>query len=385
LLCAPTPSKIRKAISEYAEDNSIPLIYIHCAGFYSYFSIQLPSTFPIADTHPDPDSTQDLRLLAPWQELSEEVGKLGNLKGMDDYEHGHIPYLYLLLHYLEEWKTTHSGNLPSTFKEKIQFRDLVREGARTKNSDGGEENFDEACAAVLKGISPPFVGSGLKEIFAMPACIGLTANSPNFWIIANAIKAFYKQHSVLPLPGSLPDMKARSADYIALQNVYKSKARADVSEVLQTVRATEKSLDRQIAVPESEVEQFCKNAAHVKVLAGQPLIHTRLAQPEVLKALEASLTDPSALEPHLTPIFMSLVQTDEIDQSTKIALNTLANGNELKEAQRAKSAELHNIASLTGGQVAQEAIKIITRQYVPVDNLGIFDGINNSRSEVLKF
>jgi amyloid beta precursor protein binding protein 1 len=377
--------EIRRKIAEYAQAHSAPLIYIHCAGFYSYFSVQLPTTFPIADTHPDPDSTQDLRLLAPWQELSEAVTKLGDLTKMDDYAHGHIPYLYLLLHYLEEWKKTHAGNLPSTFKEKTQFRDLVREGARTNNSDGGEENFDEACAAVLKGINPPFVGSGLKDLFAMPACTSLTADSPNFWIVANAIKIFYKQLSVLPLPGSLPDMKARSADYIALQNVYKSKARADVSEVLHTVRATEKSLDRQMAVPESEIEQFCKNAAHVKVLAGQPLIHSRLAQPEVLKALEASLDDPSALEPHLTPIFMSLVQTDDIDESTKAALNKLANGHELEEAQRAQHAELHNIASLTGGQVAQEAIKLITRQYVPVDNLSIFDGIHNSRSEVLKF
>lgn len=379
------PSHIRQAISKHAQNHSVPLIYLHCAGFYSYFSTQLPSTFPIVDTHPDPDSIQDLRLLAPWADLSVEVSKLGDLKGMDDYDHGHIPYILLLLHYLEDWKNSHSGNLPSTFKEKTQFRDLVREAARTNNNEGGEENFDEACAAVLKAINPPSVGSGCRDMFAMPACTNLTADSANFWIIANAIKAFYKQHSVLPLPGSLPDMKARSADYINLQNVYKSKARADVSEVLQTVRASEKSLGRQMAVPEAEIEQFCKNAAHVKVLSGEPLINNRLGQPEVVKALEASLDDPNALDPHLTPIFMSLVQTDDIDESTNTMLNKLANGNELEEVQRAKHAELHNIASLTGGQVAQEAIKLITRQYVPIDNLSIFDGIHNSRSEVLKF
>jgi amyloid beta precursor protein binding protein 1 len=360
-------------------------MYLHCAGFYSYFSTQLPSAFPIVDTHPDPDSTQDLRLLAPWAELSAEVAKLDDLKGMDDYDHGHIPYIILLLHYLEDWKSTHAGNLPSTFKEKTQFRDLVRDGARMNNTEGGEENFDEACAAVLKAINPPSVGSGCKDMFNMPACTDLTENSANFWIIANAIKTFYKQHSVLPLPGSLPDMKARSADYISLQNVYKSKARADVFEVLQTVRAIEKGLGRRTPVPEAEIEQFCKNAAHVKVLTGEPLIHTRLYKPEVIKALDASFDDPSALEPHLTPIFLALVQTDDIDEATKAALNKLAKGNELKEAQRAKHAELHNIASLTGGQVAQEAIKLITRQYIPVNNLSLFDGIHNSRSEVLKF
>lgn len=186
-------------------------------------------------------------------------------------------------------------------------------------------------------------------------------------------------------------MKARSADYISLQNVYKSKARADVAEVLHTVRSIEASLKRESRhgehqpVPESEIEQFCKNAAHVKVLTGIPLIHTRLNQPEVVEALAKSLDDPNALEAHLTPIFLALLQSEEwIDMNETPALQHLARSKEVEEVQRAKQGELHNIASLTGGQVAQEAIKLITRQYVPVDNLCIFDGIS-SKSEVLKF
>jgi amyloid beta precursor protein binding protein 1 len=47
----------------------------------------------------------------------------------------------------------------------------------------------------------------------------------------------------------------------------------------------------------------------------------------------------------------------------------------IEEINRAAGAELHNISSLTGGMVAQEAIKVITRQYVPVDNVCVFDGV----------
>jgi len=54
-----------------------------------------------------------------------------------------------------------------------------------------------------------------------------------------------------------------------------------------------------------------------------------------------------------------------------------------KEVARAKSGELHNISALTGGMVAQEVIKIITKQYVPIDNTCIFDGIT-SRTQVLR-
>jgi NEDD8-activating enzyme E1 regulatory subunit len=54
-----------------------------------------------------------------------------------------------------------------------------------------------------------------------------------------------------------------------------------------------------------------------------------------------------------------------------------------QEVARAKGGELHNIAALTGGMVAQEIIKIITKQYIPIDNTCIFDGIT-SRTQVLK-
>lgn len=54
-----------------------------------------------------------------------------------------------------------------------------------------------------------------------------------------------------------------------------------------------------------------------------------------------------------------------------------------EEVARASGGELHNISALTGGMVAQEVIKIITKQYIPIDNTCIFDGIT-SRTQVLR-
>lgn len=74
---------------------------------------------------------------------------------------------------------------------------------------------------------------------------------------------------MLPLPGSLPDMKAQSSDYIHLQNIYKSKARRDCAEVLASVRTFEAGVpDLQTPVTEREVEAFCKGAASIKVIRG---------------------------------------------------------------------------------------------------------------------
>jgi amyloid beta precursor protein binding protein 1 len=86
----------------------------------------------------------------------------------------------------------------------------------------------------------------------------------SFWVIADAIKQFHTKHAALPLPGSVPDMKAQSTVYVRLQNIYKAKARQDVAEVLETVRAHPSGKDIDVA----EVETFCKNAAFIKLIRG---------------------------------------------------------------------------------------------------------------------
>ena len=54
-----------------------------------------------------------------------------------------------------------------------------------------------------------------------------------------------------------------------------------------------------------------------------------------------------------------------------------------QEVARAGGGELHNISALTGGMVAQEVIKVITKQYIPIDNTCVFDGIG-SRCQVFR-
>jgi amyloid beta precursor protein binding protein 1 len=390
------------------------LIYVRSVGFYSSFSLQLPTEFPIVETHPDPESTQDLRLVNPWPELHAALSQVTDLEALDDHDHGHVPYILILLHYLENWKSEHEGKTPETYKEKTAFRELVRSGARTNTPEGGEENFDEAVGAVLKSINPWSLRSNIREIFEMEQCTDLSATSDNFWIIASALKAFHAKHGVLPLPGSVPDMKAKSADYIALQNIYKTKARQDVDEVLSTVRSIEAQLgNRTVPVTEKEVEVFSKNASHVKVIRGRlvPQISPKAGQ--TLKTIRNSFGNPdSAIAKYVAfealDIIVDGIQNGHLpstaldDDATWNAtierlFTTIAEGDDsaveaesrervLKAAQelrRTEGGELHNISSLTGGLVSQEALKVLTRQYVPLDNTCIFDGIS-SGSEMFR-
>lgn len=418
LISGPLKRSSLNALSKGARELGIPVLYTHSIGFYSTFSLQLPAEFPIVETHPDPETTQDLRLVNPWPELAEAGAQISNLDSLDDHQHGHVPYVLLLLHYLEKWKAAHNGNTPSNYKEKTEFREMVRASARMNNTEGGEENYDEAAAAVLKSLTPFTLRSTLREIFEMEECKNLKPESNNFWIIASAINGFYQKYKVLPLPGSLPDMKAQSADYIALQNIYKTKAKKDIEEVTGIVRRIESQLgSRPSPVPEKDIEIFCKNAAHIKVVLGRNIPQLDEGDEHLFKTVRNNLTVIEGLPETLMPIFIASQILDAIVtdiQEGKLVSGSIDNEevwrNQIdhfvgilrhddpaavdkdtqrrivdatQELRRTEGGELHNISALTGGLVAQEALKVITRQYGPLDNTCIFDGVR-SRTEMYR-
>ena len=353
------------------------------------------------------------------------------METMSAHDKGHIPYICLLLHYLAEWREKHDGKAPETYKEKQEFRDsYVREGSPD------EENFDEACAAVLKSLNPPTPTSTVRDILSSSEAKALTATSPPFWVIANAIQTFYLKHGELPLPGAVPDMKAQSTDYIKLQNIYKNKAREDSAEVVTTVRQLEKMTGRspKLSIDEKEVENFCKGAAHIHLVRGRPLQIVELGKPisfgDRAKSMVSELTSPESLigeyiaflawddftATHSIPSTTTGGEAPRVPGSdptsfapdkeklTGVAhkiIDTLINeaGTHIEDPEysdvkdevekvcmemtRAGGGELHNVASFTGGMVAQEVIKVITRQYIPVDNACLFDGVG-SRCYVLR-
>ncbi|KAF7186172.1 NEDD8-activating enzyme E1 regulatory subunit [Pseudocercospora fuligena] len=422
LIAAPIDPTVFFLISEHLQKLQIPAFYIHSLGYFSHFSLYLPTAFPIVDTHPDPTATTDLRLLTPWPELLDFARKkTANMSKMKEDEFAHIPYVCLLLHYLEEWKKEH-GKLPGSYKEKTAFRALVRSGSPS------EENFDEACAAVLKTLNPPTAPSSVLEILKAPEVVQLTPTSPPFWLIANAVSQFYAKHGELPLPGAVPDMKAQSETYIELQNIYKQKARKDAAEVLSIVRDLEAKTQRasDLAIAEAEVENFCKGAAHISLVRGRPFeivepgakatfgdrakfLCNELTNPESLVGLYiafyawdlfaashdsgAAVSVGTALQAagahnyeqdadKLAEVAQTVVDGIINVAGTRIEDPEYSNikttvGNYARELARAGGGELHNVASLSGGLIAQEVIKVITKQYVPIDNTCVYDGITS--------
>jgi NEDD8-activating enzyme E1 regulatory subunit len=212
-------------------------------------------------------------------------------------------------------------------------------------------------------------------------------------------------------------MKAQSEGYITLQTIYRKKAHSDLAEVTRSVRQIEEQLGRKLPIESKEIEAFCKGAAFVKLVRGRKLVIDPIrlgwnnSEKTVLNnissdfevsllptfiaiaAMDACIdllqptTSPrdlltrfasekftSSMTTYISEVFSRLQNSDvsaELDEPLQRALKIA------EEIQRSGPFELHNISSMTGGMVAQEIIKIITKQYVPVDNTCLLDGIQS--------
>lgn len=72
-----------------------------------------------------------MRLEKPFPMLVEHMAKL-DLDKMDLKEHSHVPYLVILYKYLHDWMRDNDGKIPTTYKEKQTFKDLIRKGTFLK-------------------------------------------------------------------------------------------------------------------------------------------------------------------------------------------------------------------------------------------------------------
>jgi NEDD8-activating enzyme E1 regulatory subunit len=180
--------------------------------------MNLPGAFPIVDTHPDETATTDLRLLTPWDELSifaEDMTK--DIETLDSHEHGHLPFVVILLHYLNVWKAGHDGSYPTSYGDKVAFRKVISEAMRTNTPEGGEENFEEAIAAVVKTVVKPSLPSSVKEVFEYKHAEPVRRAQASLYYATS--KWYADIHSRLkssPVSGSLPTQSRSSTSNISV-------------------------------------------------------------------------------------------------------------------------------------------------------------------------
>lgn len=358
-------------------------------------------THCIVETHPE--SLIDLRLFSPWPELSafaskhtQNIDTPESSGGMTNHLHGHVPYVALLLHYLEEWKSTHDNTLPSDYKQKNEFKSLVLSKMRTNVPGGSEENYEEAVSAVLKNLRTPEISPETKSILEDSRTLNPTAESSIFWILANALRSFIEDPNqgagLLPLSGAVPDMKAESAVYVELQNIYRARAQRDAQLILKTSHSTLERLGREpLEITLDDVTIFAKHSNFLQRINYRPLSAQFSEQPDefLKKAIiegingfsldgEVMIYDAIAFrawqafldKEGRAPGVEDTTLLDDLEKVMGLAKDFLEACGHIgevvgtrtekivKELVRAGGREIHVLGALIGGMAAQEMTKV---------------------------
>ncbi|CAE7323665.1 AXR1 [Symbiodinium natans] len=390
-------------LGRLCEELQIPLILVTSLGFVGKIRLFV-AEHSVCETKPDSEFG-DLRLTDPFPELRRFADSI-DFASLNDTEHAHVPYVVILIRALDSWRKRSEGRtLPKTSAEKDEFKDIVSKMRRSPQ----EANFDEALANAYKAWMPYVIPDAVQQVLSRVA----SASKSDFWIVARAVSQFVRDCGKLPLAGTLPDMTASTDMFIKLQEIYSSRADGDFAAITAHVATIQKELGVDGSTPGEFVKRFCQNALNCEVFRFRSLeeefrppsveeggvdLDEELQDDDSLVAWYIALRaadrfredqnhwpgelcgdgasdlagDMATLTGLATKVLSSYKASVSVDSVTKM----------VEEVVRYGGCELHTTSSVLGGIVSQEVVKLVTKQYSPLCNTLLFDGLQGKMQVV---
>eukprot|EP01121_Diplochlamys_sp_Union-15-3_P010281 TRINITY_DN2876_c0_g1_i3.p1 TRINITY_DN2876_c0_g1~~TRINITY_DN2876_c0_g1_i3.p1 ORF type:complete len:267 (+),score=46.41 TRINITY_DN2876_c0_g1_i3:55-855(+) len=109
-------------VSKICWDRNIPFVVVDVYGFFGYIRLQ-DKEHTVIESHPE-FSRSDLRISSPFPEFVSFADTF-DLDKLGSYEHSHLPFPVILYKAISLWKQKHDGKVPSTSKEKDEFKRFV--------------------------------------------------------------------------------------------------------------------------------------------------------------------------------------------------------------------------------------------------------------------
>ena len=415
------PPQTVSKIAEYAWKNNIIFFNARSYGFLGYIRVALPELRIYENHNPE---FKDLRLNDPFPEFMEfannfdiDCVKDTNLTAGERLsQHADVPWLILAPILRKKWKES-VGEINEDEAEE-SFKKFVKDSRLKhpeKESKADEENYDELAANAWLVVSYDDyydIPCNVQDVFDDDK-INLNAESDKFWVLSAALKSFVEKEGNgkhLPLTGALPDMHGSTVNYLALQTVYKDKSNNDLKAFRQHLELVMKQVgkfNQFTEITETEIERFYKNARFIEVQRYRSLEQEKSWNVDDLSMLFMMINEDENAKNIVWYLLFRAVDaffikngrypgdTDKTYEEDIKALQELAqtfakessldftgafpNLNDYAhEMTRYGGGELHNVASIVGGTVAQEVIKTVTGQWVSANNTWIFNGINSS-------
>ena len=404
------PSSTVEKLAKFAWENNIAFFNARSYGFLGYLRISLPELRIYENHNPD---FKDLRLNDPFPEFLNfatnfdiDVKEENLTAGERVAKHADIPWLILAPTLRKRWKESVGEIDEDDYEESFKkfVKDSRAQNAEDNKRKADEENYDELASnawLVVKYEEYYDIPSNVQDVFDDPK-IEVNADSDKFWVLSAALKSFVEKEGNgkhLPLTGSLPDMHGSTVNYLALQQIYKDKSNSDYKafeEHLNNVMKKVGKFNHFQEITTTEIERFFKNARFIEIQRYRSLEDEKQWNIDDLSMMLQSVAWDENSKNLVWYLLFRAVDTffqkngrypgdtDETYESDIKVLqeitNTLAKESGLDfsvienlndyahEMARYGAGELHNIASIVGGTVAQEVIKVVTGQWVASNN-----------------
>lgn len=245
----------------------------------------------------------------------------------------------------------------------------------------------------------PVPGATIAEDVDVRRESEFTGHNIGFWVLAAAVRRFVAENGQLPLRGSLPDMASDTESYVMLQKIYVSKAVEDAKQVLSVARKLVGQYGIEDDLDEKYVRRFCQNIHGIRIFRTRSLTE-EMKQPNeggFLNAVDMDGGMDASATHCASPFYPVLRGIDKFyrehgrDAGRDVAMRKAdvglvhgyvggvkeelgVNGSsglwidQTEEVVRYANTELYNVAAFMGGIAAQEITKIVTGQFVPIDN-----------------
>lgn len=402
-------------LSKICWSTKTPLIVCKSVGFFGLMTSQIKEHLVI-ETHPD-NVLPDFSLDKPFPDLKQYFDSIDIESDSELDKIGRYPYVVILYKYLKKWQIDgdhKADQLPASLGQKQELRRMIDDGrkklCRRKAAIGEPteqvvdssilfENFLEASKAVnscMRAASTS-IPSSVSAIFNHPKIYqrGAAQSESRFWLVIKALKDFVfdENFGKLPVSGFIPDMTSSSEEYLRLQTIYSKKARQDIDSVFELAQSY---LNSSSNSPGSslfdETKLICKNIRDLQLVTTAPIydgydlkFHNPKEDEEedefvtlglCLKALDLFFStygrQPGCQDDHME------TDVNKLKDCVKQLLGKTANrlktlDQNLYEICRYGGIELHATSAFLGGCIAQEVIKIVTNQYVPVDDTLVYN------------
>lgn len=424
-------------LSSICWKHQIVLMAVHSYGLIGIVRLQTPP-LPIMDPKPR-DTVPDLRLVRPFPALAAlHQSMVGDYATLENHQHSHIPYPLVLLKISDEWKqqehrTMDDGNgnndgttrgMPGTYEEKQAFALAVRMASRNYDT---ELNFQEAVrnaytAYTERSIDRLHLTALSRDVAVATAsanvagknscsCSHAAVRCQHLHRLLQALEEFLQRHDGQPpVHGSIPDMTASTDWYVQLQTVYRDQAALDVQEMKQLLLLQTNNED--IIIDGDTIATFCQNVHSIDLLqTGSLADDEEEPSKEICQDLAATTVEgderpeqlpllwylgfracqlfysqhgryPGTTEDYQADVailhqcIVDCVHRYKLSDNEVLQSTLLQNHHHYAmELTRYGNAEIHTVASVVGGVASQEAVKLITGQYVPINNTYVYNGI----------